>query len=151
MHLKTLGLLFLAAAMLLPHSGQANSEELKAQSDYPRQVNLQPRQIELDWWPDGKNVVLTVNTGCLTSSAHKLHNTLSLSVDDQANALIIDGHFVYTLLSKVVKRDCSKATSQRLSLQGVVPGNYRVLLNGKALESVDLGNEVIFQSSIKKR
>lgn len=150
MHFKNPGLSFLTAALLLCFSSQANSEEQRAQSTYPRQVQLQPAQIKLDWWPSSKSVVMTVSTGCLTSSARNLYNTFSLSVDAEANALIVDGHFVYTLQSKLVKRDCSKATSQRLSLQDVTPGRYRVLVNGKAHEPVDLGSDAIVQRSLQK-
>ena len=150
MHLKNPGLSFLTAAMLLCLSDQANSEEQQAQGAYPRQVHLHPPKINLDWWPTSKSVAVTVSTGCLTSSARNLYNTLSLSVDADANALIIEGHFVYTLLSKAVKKDCSKATSQRLSLQDVTPGSYRVLVNGKAHEPVDLGSDAIFQSPLQK-
>lgn len=150
MRLKNPGLSLLTAALLLCFSGQANSEEQHAQSAYPRQVQLQPPQIKLDWWPSSKSVVMTVSTGCLTSSARNLYNTFSLSVDAEAKALIVDGHFVYTLKSKLVKRDCSKATSQRLSLQDVTPGSYRVLVNGKAYEPVDLGSDAIFQSPLQK-
>jgi len=150
MHLKNLGLSILTAAMLLAYSGQASSEEQQAQNAYPRQVHLHPPKINLDWWPASKSVVVTVSTGCLTSSARNLYNTFSLSVDAEANTLIVDGHFVYTLQSKLVKRDCSKATSQRLSLQDVEPGSYRVLVNGKAHEPVDLGIDAIFQRPLQK-
>lgn len=150
MHLKNPGLSFLTAAMLLCFSGQANSEEQQAQGTYPRQVQLHPPQIELDWWPSSKSLMMIVSTGCLTSSAGNLYNTLSLSVDADANALIVDGHFVYTLQSKRVKTDCSKATSQRRSLQDVTPGSYRVLINGKAHGTVGLGSAAMFQRPLQK-
>ncbi len=150
MHFKNPGLSFLTAALLLCFPGQANSEDQQAQSAYPRQVQLHPAQIKLDWWPSSKSVVITVSTGCLTSSARNLYNTLSLSVDAETNALIVDGHFVYTLQNKLVKRDCSKATSQRLSLQDVTHGSYRVLVNGKTHEPLDLGSDAIFQSPLQK-
>lgn len=116
-----------------------------AQSDAPPAEKIHAK-LGFQWLPETRSAIADLSTGCLSTSTRGLRDTFSFSVDKAKKALRIDGDYWHSTMMRIGSADCMKATTRRLQIDGILPGTYEIVRNGRIVGTVELA-----EHEIKKR
>jgi len=113
-----------------------------AQADLPSDVKVRAG-LSFLWRPETRSAIVDMSTGCLSTSTRGLRDTFSFTVDNPAKKLTIDGDFWHARGFRIGSADCMGATTRRLQIDGLVPGTYEIVRNGRIVWTLVLADRAV--------